>query len=374
MKGMNIGFMKAFMDYGAMKGKWFFGEYASGNPNDLNWWIGQVDGRASATDFGFHYNQAQRMCNDSSYDMSRLKNAWDTLYQQNPMKAVPFVESMDSDTNGFATIVFNKLLGYALMLTSEGLPCIYIRDYLKEPDCYGLEDGINNLVWIAQMLAAGSTVPRLTNNPRVYVFERTGYGDVPGCIVALSNDYFNPSWNTVTVQTHFGPNAHLHDFTGHNAQDCWTDSQGRVTFGVPPAAGGVGFGVWGPASMRGRVHQPPPPRSTLQDFDGADDLDIAALTMSSQYIGRVWAEEGTYISIMMEPQTPDNFACEQRITSPDGTILVSGKSTHVYAKTKARGWHGFYAQMLRGAMSRMPFTLHAEYTAPQTLETSEFGS
>jgi hypothetical protein len=64
---------------------------------------------------------------------------------------------------------------------------------------------------------AGSTVPRLTNNPRVYVFERMGWGEAPGCVVALSNDYFWSGWHTVTVQTHFGPNAHLHDFTGHNA-------------------------------------------------------------------------------------------------------------------------------------------------------------
>jgi alpha-amylase len=374
MKGTNIGFIKAFMTYGAMRGKWFFGEYASGNPNDTNWWVSQVDGLSSAADFGFHYARAMAMCNDSTFDMGRLKNNWEAMYQTNPMKAVTFVESMDSDTNGFATIVFNKLLGYALMLTSEGLPCVYIRDYLKEPDCYGLEDEINNLIWCAQMLAGGSTVPRLTNNPRVYVFERMGWGEAPGCVVALSNDYFWSGWHTVTVQTHFGPNAHLHDFTGHNAQDCWTDSQGRATFGVPPAAGGVGFGVWGPASMQGAVHQAPPPRSALQDFDGADDLDIGPLDRGSKYIGRVWAEANTHISMLMEPNILEGFSTEQRITSPGGLTLVSGKSTHVYSKTKERGWHTLYAQMLTGATPTMPFTLHAEYTAPQTLDVSEFGS
>jgi alpha-amylase len=373
-KGLNIGFARAWMSYGAMRGKFFFGEYASGNPDDTNWWVSQVDGLSSSFDFGFHYNMAMPMCNDSTYDMSRLKNNWNAMLQTNPMKAVPFVESMDSDTNGFATIVFNKLLGYALLLMSEGLPCVYIRDYLKEPDCYGLEDGINNLIWCAQMLAGGSTVPRLTNNPRVYVFERMGWGEAPGCVVALSNDYFWSGWHTVTVQTHFGPNAHLHDFTGHNAQDCWTDSQGRATFGVPPAAGGVGFGVWGPASMQGAVHQAPPPRSALQDFDGADDLDIGPLDRGSKYIGRVWAEANTHISMLMEPNILEGFSTEQRITSPGGLTLVSGKSTHVYSKTKERGWHTLYAQMLTGATPTMPFTLHAEYTAPQTLDVSEFGS
>jgi hypothetical protein len=66
------------------------------------------------------------MCNDSTFDMrTALKNNWEAMYQTNPMKAVPFVESMDSDTNGFATIVFNKLLGYALMLGAKAAVRIY---------------------------------------------------------------------------------------------------------------------------------------------------------------------------------------------------------------------------------------------------------
>ena len=112
MKGINIGFMKAFMTTGEMKGKFFFGEYASGNPDDTNWWVGQVDGLASAIDFGFHYNWAQPMCMNAgagTFYMGSLGDWWNAMIGSNPMKAVPFVEFMDSDTDGFATIVSNKV-------------------------------------------------------------------------------------------------------------------------------------------------------------------------------------------------------------------------------------------------------------------------
>jgi alpha-amylase len=368
-KGLNLGFIRAWMSYGAMRSKFFFGEYASGNPNDLDWWVNQVNGRSSTLDFGAHYNAIQPMCNDAAFDMRRLSGR-NSFVDYQPMKAVPFVESMDSDTNGFATVIFNKELGYAKLLGDEGLPIIYIRDYLTEPDCYGLQAPIHNLCWCSQILINGPRVIRWADQ-HVFVFERVGD---PGALIALNNDYFNPEWHTVTVQTSsFGGNFRLHDYTGHNGQDCWTDGNSRVTFGVPPG-GPRGYSIWGPQSLEGMAYKPRHPRDTFQDFDGADDLDIGPLDRGSKYIGRVWAEAGTYISMLMEPNVLQGFSTEQRITSPDGLTLVSGKSTHVYGKTKERGWHSLYAQMLTGATPTMPFTLHAEYTAPQTLDVSEFGS
>lgn len=134
MKGMNVGFMKSYMNSGAMKKKWFFGEYASGNRNDTNWWVDQVRGRASALDFDFHYNMVMPMCMDAgsgNFFMGHL--AGRGMIGNNPMKAVPFVESMDSDTNGFATVIFNKTLGYAF--------CLAVRAYrwrMFGTICHGL--------------------------------------------------------------------------------------------------------------------------------------------------------------------------------------------------------------------------------------------
>lgn len=154
MKGMNVGFMKSYMNSGAMKKKWFFGEYASGNRNDTNWWVDQVRGRASALDFDFHYNMVMPMCMDAgsgNFFMGHL--AGRGMIGNNPMKAVPFVESMDSDTNGFATVIFNKTLGYALLFGGEGLPMAYVRDYLPRPH--------NADVW----RVLGSTFPKKFSSP-----------------------------------------------------------------------------------------------------------------------------------------------------------------------------------------------------------------
>jgi alpha-amylase len=240
MKGMNAAFIKRWVSSGAMQGKWFFGEYADGNPDTLNWWLNEVGNLCSATDFAFHYNMAMAMCNNAGNDLFQMRwldNPRRGLIHSNPMRAVPFVESMDSDTNGFATIVNNKILAYALMLAGEGLPTIYVRDYLREPECYGLQDNINNLCWINRMLASGSTVSRF-GDAKTYIFERIGG---PHMIMALNNSVWDPNWKYITVQTGFGSNVQLHDYTGHSANDIWTDNQGRATLAVPPGANGLGY-------------------------------------------------------------------------------------------------------------------------------------
>jgi hypothetical protein len=221
-------------------------------------------------------------------------------------------------------------------------------------------------MWCAQMMAHGETAYRYAD-AHVCVFERRGD---PGCLVALNNDYFNPAWYTVTVQTSFGPNVRLHDHTGHNSSDCWTDSNGKATFGVPPG-GPHGYGVWGLASLEGKKYVPLPTRQTVQDFDGASDLDIAPITSELSQIGRVWCESGTYISVQLKLASQAN--CYMMIQSPDGTVLADGKSDHVYDHTVSRGWHTFSAQLLgQPAGTSFPFTATVSYTAPKTLDVSEF--
>lgn len=357
MKGMNQGFMQRWMQYGAMNGKWFFGEYASGNRDDTNWWVGQVNGLASAFDFNFHYEMAQPMCNnagDGSFFMGWL--AGRGMIGNNPMKAVPFVESMDSDTNGFATIVSNKELGYGLLLGGEGLPVVYIRDYLQEPDCYGLKRPIDNLMWCHQKLANGPTVPRLTTDAKVYVFERTGW---PNLLVALNNDVWNPNWHTVTVQTNFGPNVEIKDYTGHNQSHAWTDWQGRVTIGVPPGANGVGYGMWSRVGQDGPIVVGG--MSTTQTFFGADDLDIGPATNKLATVGRIWVAKGTDIAHQLSLRAQDNdVQVNLTLTGPTGQALSKWHTT-------TEGWHEISIQSsnLTAAKPSIPFWLTVTYRAPQ---------
>jgi alpha-amylase len=372
MKGMAVPFIKAVVTTGAMRGKWFMGEYASGNRHDTDWWVSQVDALCSALDFDFHYNMVKPMCNGAGSGQFHMGSlAGRGMIGTWPMKAVPFVESMDSDTDGFATIVDNKELGYALLLTGEGLPLIYARDFLQESDCYGLARPISNLVWIHQMLANGSTIPRLTDDPRIYAFERNGD---PGLLVALSNDVWNPLWHTVTVQTAFGPHVQLHDYTGHNDADCWTDSAGSVTFGVPPAANGRGYGCWSRAGLNAAIE--PTSRATTQVFFGADDLDIASAKNGTQRVGRVWVAKGSPLrcvvaadlagwsaasSIDALVRGPDGVSrCSCRLIGGTPAIRHDGSAQH-------SGWHAVEMQSAGLPSSGTPFELAVRYTAPKEL-------
>lgn len=374
MKGLNAGFMKNWMQFGAMRGKWFFGEFASGASFNYsgglgtNWWVDQVDGLASATDFDTHYNAIMPMCNNASgFYMGSLPGHG--MFYSNPMKAVPFVESMDSDTNGFAAIISNKELGYAYLLTNQGLPTIYIRDYLHEPDCYGLMAPIRNLCWCMHKFGVGNTIPRIQSQ-HLYVYERSG---PPGAIIALNGDVFNPEWYTVTVQTNFAPNTRLHDYTGKNNQDVWVDNNGKVSFGIPPGANGTGYGVWAPDQFEGDDIELFP-KQTVQDFDGANDLFIPALSLGQITVGRIWVGGNTKIGLKMLAvnQQPADFGYELQIADPDGASVHLVKAHDTYMATAMKyGWYTMYAKGV-GITSAVPFILRVTYYSTQHLEVKDF--
>lgn len=372
MKGMAIPFINALMSSGAMAGRWFVGEYASGNRNDTCWWVDQVSGKASAFDFDFHYNMVQPMCNDAgkgTFFMGSL--AGRGMIGVAPAKAVPFVESMDSDTDGFGAVVENKELGYALMLCGEGLPAIFVKDYLEDSGCYGLHAPISNLTWIHQTLANGPTLPRLTDHAKVYVFERTG---PPGLLVALNNDVWDSNWKTVTVDTNFGANTQIHDYTGHNRQDCWTDHAGRATFGVPPGADGRGYGCWSGVGHSDTLAATA--RSTTQVFFGAVDLSIPPAKNGPQTVGRVWAGRGSQVTVSITADRHGwtdatvivaSVVDEAGTTSATSQLGHTGGSTKHPAPTHAEGWHTLRLRSEGLPDGGSPFELSVTYHAPRDL-------
>lgn len=381
-KGLNVEFVKAFMNHGAMADKFFFAEHASGDRNQTNAWVDSVGGRASAIDFDWHYNMAQPMCQQAgagNFFMGSLAHRG--MIGNNPMKAVPFVESMDSDLNGFATIVDNKTLAYALLLGGEGLPMIYIRDYLREPDCYGLQHYIDNLMWCHQKLASGPTVPRY-GDARIFVFERTG---TPGLLVTLSNDVWNSSWHTVTVQTNFGPNVQIHDYTGHNGTDYWTDSAGRVTISIPPGANGFGYGMWSRAGLSGPIEIQS--HSCTQEFMGYSnpnemrDLDIPSAKNGTIEVGVVWAAKGKPMHVSLTADRTgwtSMSTCVFQAVGPDGAPVLGGTLGPAGGSAQATGTvdHTGYQrlQITSAGLPAIgsPFTMKVNYTAPQTITKDEF--
>ena len=195
------------------------------NPKGMN-------GRSSAFDFPLKF-VLNSMCNNPGrFNMADLDHVG--LAGISPMNAVTFVENHDTDLSSAQKIVTNKILGYAYILTSEGYPCVYYRDYDTGPDGYKLQPKIDNLIWIHEKLAAGPTQQRWKDFD-VFAYERLGGRHL---LTGLNND--PGTSRTITVATGFGPHVALHDYTGH-APDAATDGNGNVTITIPRKDGGAGY-------------------------------------------------------------------------------------------------------------------------------------
>jgi alpha-amylase len=201
-------------------------------------------------------------------------------------------------------------------------------------------------------LANGSTVYRWKDFQFV-VYERTG---APNLLVGLNNDMFN-GWKTVTVQTAFGANVQLHDYSGH-AGDLWTDGQGRATIGIPQNDNGQGYVCY----SRAGLGKPNPVNrlATTQVFEGGADLDIgAAVGGESVMVGRIWCEAGVPVELRMESGGP-HLAFSLHDFGGNAIALPNGKG-----RTQKRGWHT--VQVSSSAVGAAPFKLAVTYTSTQTL-------
>jgi len=348
-KGQAVQFVSHLLSNKAMANKFAVGEYFDGNPDTLNWWVWNsgMNGRACTFDFGLRF-MLQAMCNNSSrWDMSQLDHAG--FAGRDAIHAVTFLENHDTDLN--SPVMFNKMLGYAYLLTSEGYPCVYYKDRSTDRGCYGLMRLIDNLVWIHENLANGATIFRHKEFQFV-VYERTG---PPNLLVGLNNDPWN-GWKTVTVATGFGANVHLHDYSGH-AGDVWTDWQGYATIGIPPNDNGLGYVCYSRAGLE--KPNPVVRHSTTQVFEGADDLDIGpAVSGETVRIGRVWCDADHPIELVPEL---DAAALVFSVLDPGGAELPL---EHGKGHTHKRGWHTI--QVTSANVSK-PIKLAVTYTGTQHL-------
>lgn len=144
-KGLAVAFVSKFLNSKAMRGKFAVGEYFDGNPDTLNWWVWNsgMNGRSCTFDFGIRF-ALQAMCNNASrWNMAQLDHLG--YIGRDAAHAVSFVENHDTDLS--SPIIWNKILGYAYILTSEGYPCVYYKDYSTDAGCYGMKPLLDNLVW-----------------------------------------------------------------------------------------------------------------------------------------------------------------------------------------------------------------------------------
>jgi galactose oxidase len=369
VKGLSTDFLRPFLETKAMAGKFAVGEFFDGNPALVNGWIFNprgMNGRASAFDFPLKF-QLTQMCNNAGrFDMSSLDHAG--LAGTSPLSAVTFVENHDTDLTSGESVVFNKILGYAYILTSEGYPCVYYRDYDTGPDGYKLKPGIDNLIWIHEKLAAGPTQQRWKDFD-VFAYERLGG---PHLLVGLNNDPGGP--RTITVATGFGSHVGLHDYAGH-AGNATTDGNGNVTITIPRNDNGLGYVCYSVDGQGGGFAITP--QLVTQDFEGAADLDILpALSGKPVQAGVIWCAAHFPVRAQLKPVTTawsNATAILLELLAPDGSVLAQQSFTLqtapgavLQATTRAEGFHTLRltASNTPAANANPAYTLSVTYTAP----------
>jgi hypothetical protein len=235
---------------GAQHKMWGVGEFWSSNVDQLMWYIfgSNTEQNTSLFDFPLAF-EIRNFCNNAArYNMAKLQ--YTGLYQRAPYKTVKYVNSHDIDKSA-NRVVFNMLLGYALIMTTEGVPCIYAKDWLHTYGGYGLSGKLANLLWIRRFLAQGTTT-WLHSGYNTICYKRNGFGDAPGCVVVLNNNsWAGPEY--IKVQTGW-PNAWLHDYSGH-MPNVRTDWNGWAILGGPKNVNGSGTAAGRPMDIRARRFQ-----------------------------------------------------------------------------------------------------------------------
>src|SRR6185369_382089 len=161
---------------------WAGDEFIDNWLDSVNSW---TQNRVGAFDFPLRY-RLKDLCDSYGFSLRRLAEGG-VLMKDRPLEAVTFVDNHDFREGETSEIVNDKLLSYAYILTHEGYPCVYWKDWFN----YGLAgpdsaSGIERLVQVHESHAGGQT-NLLFVDDILYIMERTGTKTQPGLLFALSN-------------------------------------------------------------------------------------------------------------------------------------------------------------------------------------------
>lgn len=399
------------------------GEYV-GSGTDQDTWINSVktsnggsEDLVGTFDFSLRQELKNMVSGGGAYNIGTLPNA----QQGNRFRTVPFVNNHDTfrpikDANGNYTgwDTGNELGGghidpfdprlavaYAVAFAVDGSPQVFFEDlfdvggtskrYTHQPTSttdLPVRDAIANIIWCHQKLnfKKGSYKVRWQASDLLLI-ER-GYKSGPENSYAIIgvNDNWN-TWQSANIQTDFGPNVQLHDYSGANASDIWTDANGRVTIYVPPCDGSNtrrGYCIWGPAGISGSFN--PTQRTTTQEWEMANDLGDShasslqqggALPASStglRYAGKVFNEGGKTITVNVYPSnTSQNLTVG--VYSNADVLLSSTSGTGTLTLNYTPASTAFYKIKVKNTNSTNPAQsvfVKATYTAPKVASTSSY--
>lgn len=207
--------------------------------NEANAWS---DNPVSAFDFPLR-DMLKALCDTYGFSLRNLET-WETFSRKQPLNAVTFVENHDT-RDGDKPIFHDKLMAYGYILTHEGYPCVFWKDYYnwglgKE----GTPHGIAALVNVHETTAGGGT-EILWIDDELYIMQRLGDGQRPGLVFALNNrgDRWGGAWvSTKWRNVEFSPLAWWSGADLARPAHQWTSWDGRAQFWAPPR----GYAVYAP--------------------------------------------------------------------------------------------------------------------------------
>jgi len=224
-KGWRFDYVKGFggwvvRDFVDEVGGFAVGEYWDGNAATLKWWVDNTGGRASAFDFAAYYAMEEAFDNGNMWALGN-----DMLWKRDAWKTVTFVANHDTD------IIYDKLQAYAYILTHEGYPCLFYRDY----EDWLPKAAMNNLLWIRTNYATGNTTQLYLDGDE-YIARRNGWGGNPGLVVYINN---SNTWQEKWIPTNWA-NTRIKDYTGASGWEPVTQNDTWVKIQCPPNS----YSIW----------------------------------------------------------------------------------------------------------------------------------
>jgi alpha-amylase len=384
------------------------GEYV-GSASQMDTWVNDVNtANGGTTDlvgtFDFSLRGALKGVIDGlgNYNLASIPGA----QQSRRSRTVPFVNNHDTfrpqlDANGRYSgwNLGNEIgghidpndpriqLAYAVALAVDGSPQIFFEDlfdlhstgrrWTHQPTNttqLPARDWLANQLWCHQKLRFKEGAYKVRwQAADLLVIERSNRA-----VIAV-NDHWTAT-QMATVQTDFGANVQLHDYSGANPNDVWTDATGRVTISAPSCNGTNvrrGYSIWGPVGIAGTLGDLP--RATTQEWEMADDLGdshasslrqggaLPANSTAVRTVGRIFPAAGTSVRIDGFP-TVNSQNWEIAVLTPTLTQItnVSGSNNLALNFTATTGgFHTIRVRNVEATSLSQTVRVKATYTAPR---------
>ncbi len=395
------------------------GEYI-GTATEMDAWINSVKNSNSGTEdligtFDFSLRQALKdmVGGSGAYDLSAIPGA----QQTNRYRTVPFVNNHDTYRpikDGTGNIIGwdsgNEIGGhidasdgrlsaaYAIAFAVDGAPQVFFEDLLNIGSTgkrythlptstidLPVNNDIANIIACHQQLQFKKGTYKVRwQAPDLLVIER-GYNagsENSYAIIGVNDNWTN--WQNALVQTDFGANVQLHDYSGANTNDIYTDGNGQVTINVPPCDGSNirrGYCIWGKANSAIALNSPV--NSVTQEWEMADDLgdsniyslqqggELPANSTSYRYVGEIFSDSNKLITLnLFQTISSNNVTLELRDYL--GTLLQTVADTGALQITYLPQNSGFYRIYVKNSNlvnTNQAVFVKANYTAPLIANT-----